>query len=46
MQWQEIGFLWHFIGYSTLAIVILSGLAVTAFLLCFVLDRFGPKREQ
>lgn len=46
MQWQEIGFLWHFIGYSVLALVILSGLAVTALLLCFMLDRFGPKGEQ
>ncbi len=46
MQWQEIGFLWHFIGYSVLALVILLGLAVTAILFCFVLDVFGPKGEQ
>jgi hypothetical protein len=46
MRWQEVGFLWHFIGFSVLALVILFGLAATAFLLCFVLDRFGPNREQ
>lgn len=46
MRWQEIGFFWHFIGYSILALVVLSGLALTALLLCFVLDRFGPKKEQ
>ena len=46
MRWQEIGFLWNFIGYSILAFVILLGLAVTALLLCFVLDRFGPNRNE
>ncbi len=46
MQWQEVGFLWHFIGYSILALVILLGLAATAILLCFVLDLFGPKGKQ
>ena len=46
MRWQEVGILWHLIGYSFLALVVLSGLAATAFLLCFVLDRFGPKPEQ
>lgn len=46
MHWQEVGFLWHFIGFSALALVLVLGLAVTAILLCFVLDRFGPKKEQ
>jgi hypothetical protein len=46
MHWQEVGILWHFIGYSVLALVLLLGLAVTAILLCFVLERFGPKGEQ
>ena len=46
MHWQETGFLWHLIGYSILALVILLGLAATAVLLCFVLDHFGPKEEQ
>ena len=46
MRWQEIGFLWNFIGYSILALAILLGLAATAFLLCFALDRFGPNRDE
>ncbi len=46
MHWQEVGFLWHFIGYAVLAFVILLGLAATAVLLCFVIDKFGPKEEQ
>jgi hypothetical protein len=46
MHWQEVGFLWHFIGYSILAMVILFGLVATAFLLCFVLEHLGPKGEQ
>lgn len=46
MRWQETGFLWHFIGYSILALVILLGLAATALLFCALIDRFGPKGEQ